>query len=100
MCCIRGDALGPGARGRGRSGLPYTLERGAPRDELIQHPVQGLLVTRMRLEDPVALEVVVKGQLHLRPDVRDLQLAHDEAQALDRAHAAGAAVADEAGRLV
>jgi hypothetical protein len=45
-------------------------------------------------------EVGEQRQRDLGADVGDVELAHDQAQVLDRAGAADAAVADETGRLV
>jgi hypothetical protein len=75
-------------------------QRRRPRLELREQGRQVLGVLRAGREDAVVLEVTEEGEGDLRAHGRDLQLGGDEAQVLDGAGAADAAVADEAGGLV
>src|SRR5260370_32763381 len=80
--------------------LPQRLECGAPRDELIQHLVDRLFLCWTGLEDAEVFEVGIHGEQDLEAHGGHLYLRQHQTQLLDRARAAGAAVAHEASRLV
>src|SRR5437879_5694298 len=80
--------------------LAQRPQRPAPRDHLIQHVVNRLLMMLRWLEDAEVLEVGEERERDLRAHVGDHQLAHDESQVFDGPGAARAAVAHETRGLV
>src|SRR6266849_4220616 len=80
--------------------LPQRLQRAAPSDDLIEHFIEGLLMAGIRLEDAEVFKVGEHGEQDLVAHGGDLHLGQHQTQMLDRARPAGAAVADEASRLV
>src|SRR6266567_2393965 len=80
--------------------LPQRLECAAPRDELIQHLVDRLFLCWTGLEDAEVFEVGIHGEQDLKAHGGHLHLRQHQTQLLDRARSTGAAVADEASRLV
>src|SRR6266404_6146536 len=68
--------------------------------ELIQHGVDRCLLLWTWLEDTDVFEVGKQGKQDLVPHRCDLYLRHHQTQLLDPARSAGAAVANEASRLV
>src|SRR5712691_288311 len=80
--------------------LPQRLHRAAPSDDMVEHFIDRLLMPGIRLEDAEVLKVGKHGEQDLVAHRRDLHLGQHQAQLLDRAHSAYAAVAHEASRLV
>src|SRR6478609_9588020 len=80
--------------------LPQRLQRASPRDDLIQHVVERRLFSWIWLEDAEVFEVGIQGEQDLQADGGHLYLRQHQTQLRDRARSAGAAVADEASRLV
>src|SRR5256885_9279701 len=80
--------------------LPQRFQRAAPGDELVQHVVNGLFLCWTGLEDAEVFEVGIHGEQDLVAHGGHLHLRQHQTQLLDRARAAGAAVADEAGCFV
>src|SRR6476646_10955170 len=80
--------------------LPQRLQCASPRDDLIQHVVDRRLFSWIWLEDAEVFEVGIQGEQDLEAHGGHLHLRQHQTQLLDRARSAGAAVADEASRLV
>src|SRR5205807_2041845 len=72
----------------------------APGDELVQHIVNGLFLCWTGPENAEVFKVGIHGEQNLVAHSGHLHLRQHQTQLLDRARAAGAAVADEAGRFV
>src|SRR5438876_1279922 len=80
--------------------LSERLQRASPGDELVQHIVNGLFLCWTGPENAEVFKVGIHGEQNLVAHSGHLHLRQHQTQLLDRARAAGAAVADEAGRFV
>src|SRR5258707_6132604 len=80
--------------------LPERLQRASPRDDLIQHVVDRRLFSWIWFEDAEVFEVGIHGEQDLQAHGGHLHFRQHQTQLLDRARSAGAAVANETGRLV
>ena len=80
--------------------LPERLQRASPGDELIEHLVDRRLFSWIWLEDAEVFEVGIHGEQDLETHGGHLHLRQVQTQLLDGTRSAGAAVADEASRLV
>src|ERR1700741_77739 len=65
--------------------LPQRLQRLSPRDELIQHVVNGLFLCRAGLEDAEVFKVGIHGEQDLVAHGRHLHFRQHQTQLLDRA---------------
>jgi hypothetical protein len=76
------------------------FERIRPKNELVKHIVDLLLVHRCRFDGGDVVEAGGERKHHLIAYCRLLHLRHDEPEMLDSASTAHAAIADETRRFV
>src|SRR3546814_12669895 len=81
------------------SGLAHGPQRARPRDDLVEHQVDLVLMAGVRREPGEFLEVGEERPHHLRTPRGDHAFGHHNAQVLDPARAAYHAVADQPRRL-
>ena len=76
------------------------LQSAAPRDQLVEHPIDRLLLHLGRFEYAEILEVCEQRKPNLRADCGDLQFGHNQSQILHGTCSHGPSIGNESRRFV